>query len=324
MKKRNRRLRSIQTELLNKSREAALTAVQIFNNPQVKFKSELFIVTICIAWTYLMHAYFRKKGIEYRYFGLVKNRRVFDKTKGGAYKHWELERCLTDAQSPVDKNASNNLLFFIGLRHEIEHQMTMRIDNSLSAKFQACCLNFNTYIKQLFGENFGIDKYLSFSLQFSSINPDQVDLLSLQSDLPHHIETFVKEFEGELTEAEFNHPQYAYRVLFVPKTANRKGQADKVIEFVKADSELAGKINTTYALIKETERQKYLPSEIVAKVKKVFPKFSMYAHTVLWQERDARNLTKGYGVKVSKTWYWYDRWLKETITYCEANKEKFS
>lgn len=34
------------------------------------------------------------------------------------------------------------------------------------------------------------------------------------------------------------------------KTANRKGQADKVIEFIKADSELAKDVNKHYAVVK--------------------------------------------------------------------------
>ncbi len=48
---------SIKTELLTKSREAMLSAVGIFNNPSIKFKSETFIVLVIIAWTYLMHAF---------------------------------------------------------------------------------------------------------------------------------------------------------------------------------------------------------------------------------------------------------------------------
>lgn len=60
-KKRIRRVSSIRNELAHKSREAALAAVQIFNNPQIQFKSELFIVTMNIAWTYLLHAHFRIK-----------------------------------------------------------------------------------------------------------------------------------------------------------------------------------------------------------------------------------------------------------------------
>ena len=45
---------SIKTELLTKSREAMLSAVGIYNNPNIKFKSETFIVLAIIAWTYLM------------------------------------------------------------------------------------------------------------------------------------------------------------------------------------------------------------------------------------------------------------------------------
>ncbi len=68
MATRTRRVGSFADELVKKAREAMLTAVQIFNNPQVEFKAELFIVTSTIAWTYLLHAHFRKKGIEYRKF----------------------------------------------------------------------------------------------------------------------------------------------------------------------------------------------------------------------------------------------------------------
>lgn len=49
-----------------------------------------------------------------------------------------------------------------------------------------------------------------------------------------------------------------------------------MIEFVKADSELAKNVNQKYAIIKETERPKLRPKTIVAKMKKEgFPKFNM-------------------------------------------------
>ncbi|MBI4766870.1 MAG: DUF3644 domain-containing protein [Deltaproteobacteria bacterium] len=112
---------SFRKELIAKSREAALTAIRVFNDPQVNFKSETFIVLMIIAWTYLLHAHYREKGIEYRYYRMGLKRRIFDHTKDGVYKYWELERCLNDKNSPIDKNAANNLRFLIGLRHEIEH-----------------------------------------------------------------------------------------------------------------------------------------------------------------------------------------------------------
>ena len=47
--KRIRRVFSVKEELLKKSREAALAAVQVFNNPNVTFKSETYAVLMVIA-----------------------------------------------------------------------------------------------------------------------------------------------------------------------------------------------------------------------------------------------------------------------------------
>jgi len=319
-KKRVRRASSVAAELLTKSREAALAAVQIFNSPLITFRSEIFIVLMNIAWTYLFHAHYRKQGIEYRYFEQKGSRRIFGKTSSGAHKHWELERCINDANSPIDKDAANNLLFLIGIRHEIEHQMTSRLDGALSAKFQACCLNYNEYVKKLFGVQHGIDKHLAFSLQFSSISKDQLATLPSVDKMPAHLAAFIQGFEGSLSEEEFNSPKFAYRVLFVAKTANRKGQADQVIEFVKADSQLAQDVNKSYAVIKETERPKHLPAGIVQQMKSEgFKRFTMTSHTNLWKSLDAKNPAKRLGVRVEKSWYWYDAWIEQVRSHCQAN-----
>ena len=58
----------VKKQLLYKSREAALNAVQTFNNPLTTFKTETFIVLMNIAWMYLLHAYYRREGVEYRYY----------------------------------------------------------------------------------------------------------------------------------------------------------------------------------------------------------------------------------------------------------------
>lgn len=325
MSKRNRRIGSIRSELLHKSREAALAAVQIFNNPNITFKSESYVVLMTISWTYLLHAYFRGEKIEYRYFTQTGQRRKFHKTKHGAEKHWELERCLNDTQSPIDTATARNLRFLIGLRHEIEHQMTSRIDDLLSARFQACCLNYNEYVKKLFGNDHGIEKYLSISLQFSTISNEQKDLLEDHPELPANIQGFIKDFDASLTDEEFSDPHYAYRILFVAKTANHKGQADRVIEFVKSDSPLADTINKEYAVIKETEKRKYLPSQVVEIIQNEgFPNFSMHNHTELWQSLDAKKPKNGFGTMVaSKYWHWYERWLVVVRQHCTENRENY-
>lgn len=324
MPSRKRRIYSIQKELLEKSKEAALSAIQIYNNPQINFKAELFIVTMIIAWTYLLHAYYRREGIEYRYFRLSGSRRKFDRTKYKAYKFWELERCLNDHGCPLDKSTSDNLKFLILIRHEIEHQMTLKIDDFISAKFQACALNYNYHLKSLFGDQENISENLSFSIQFSGVSMDQIEVTSKFEDLPKNIQTCINQFEDELQPEEYNDPRYSYRLFFVPKIVNNKNKADQVIEFIRPGSETAKDMNTAYAVVKETERQKYFVREIIRLMHdEGYPKFNTYHHTQLWKEKDAKNPAKGYGVDLKSFWFWYDTWIPIVREHCQRNRDKY-
>lgn len=300
-----------------------LCAVQVFNNPNIVFKSESFIVLSNIAWTYLLHAYYREKDIDYRYFEQKAERKKYDRTKKGAYKYWELERCLSDDLCPIESSVSANLKFLIGLRHEIEHQMTSKIDDYLSARFQACCLNFNHYIKKLFDDQYGIDKHLSFSLQFSSISEDHANQLRQFTDLPPNISAYINAFDEGVSDDVFNNPKYSYRVLYVPKTVNRKGQADKVIEFIPANSPEAQGLNKEYIVIKDREKPKLLPGQVIAQMKaNGYKKFNMHHHTAAWKAVDGKNTAKGFGVQVAQTWYWYETWLAEVEKYCKLHKDE--
>lgn len=215
-------------------------------------------------------------------------------------------------------------MFLIGLRHEVEHQMTTRIDEYLSARFQACCLNYNTYVKKLFGDNYGIDQYLSFSLQFSTIKEEHANQLREFTDLPSNISAYINDFDNNLSDEDYNDIKYSYRVLYVPKSVNRKGQADKVIEFIPANSPEAEGLNKEYVLVKEREKRKYLPGDVCKKMRENrYPKFNSYQHTLLWKEMDAKNPQKGFGTQVAKTWYWYDNWIQIVENHCKESGNKY-
>lgn len=262
-----RKYHSVKDELVRKSREAMLAAVQVYNNPHITFKAESFITLAVISWTYLLHAYYRGKGVDYRYYQIKGKRKYYDKTKYGAYKHWELERCLNEKLCPIDQDTRTNLKFLIGVRHEIEHQMTDSVDEYLSAKIQACAINFDYYITKLFGDKYRMSEELALVIQFAPLSPDQGELLRNNDHITTNVKNYVVDFEEDLTDETLRSSKYAYRVLFVPITAKRERQADQVIEFIKPGSEMAEGIDKTIALISETEKPKYLPSQIVALMK---------------------------------------------------------
>lgn len=176
-----------------------MTAVQVFNNPQVEFKSELFIVTTVIAWTYLLHAYYRKLGIDYR-----------------------------------------------------------QLDSRHKGKRR---------------------KYLT----------------------------------------EYDDSRFSYRVAFVQKVTNSKSAADQLFQLIPPGTEVSEAMNK--AFLKETEKIKYRPKTIVAQMQaEGFVKFSLHKHTLMWQEKDAKNPKHQYGTQVEAQWYWYKPWLKQVREHCQKEE----
>lgn len=309
-------------ELLIKAREAMIAAVHTFNGAGLTFRAELFIVTAIIAWTYLLHAWFRREGIDYRHTENRGGQKVVTKTPGGADKFWELGQCLKNPRCPVEQGVKDNLAFLLELRHEIEHRSTNRIDDAVSAKLQACCINFNDAIKELFGTQYALERRLPIALQFVTFSPDQRAILKRAGGLPRNVEMKMGEFEGHLTPEQQADPRYAFRVFMVGKTANRAPNADLAVEIIPPGSEVAEKFNIA---LKEVEKKKYLPSEIVKAMKaEGWDRFTMESHTRLWKKLDGKNPVKGYGaVAVGKTWCWYETWLKRVREECEQYPDRY-
>jgi len=310
-------------ELLIKAREAMIAAVHIFNSAGLTCRAELFIVTSIIAWTYLLHAWFKREGVDYRYYKNQGGQRVVVLTPSGAERYWDLSQCLANAKCPLDKVVKGNLGFLSELRHEIEHRATSRIDDAVSAKLQACCINFNDAIKKHFGSQYGLERRLPIALQFVTFSADQRAVLKKASSLPRHLETMMETFEQQLTDQERADPRFAFRVFMVHRTANRAPGADLAVEIVAPDSDDAAEINRV--LLKEVEKPKYIPTQIVNKMREEgFDKFNLAAHSRLWNELDAKNPGKGYGtVAFGRQWVWYETWLTRVREECNRHPKRY-
>ena len=166
----------------------------------------------------------------------------------------------------------------------------------------------------------------AFTLQFRNFTTTEAPE-EAETPLPSNIVKYLQEFDAELSDEEISSPHFRRRFLFVPVVTSKKTQADEVIEFVRADSELGKSINDSYqkVLLKEVERPKQLPGQIVKLIhEEGYDRFSMHHHTRLWKILDAKNPGKGYGVLVAKTWYWYDRWLDVVRSHCVDNETKYA
>jgi len=303
-------------ELLIKAREAMIAAVHIFNSAGLTFRAELFVVSAIIAWTYLLHAWFKREGIDYKY--------PEKKTKAGAERYWELGKCLKHARCPVETGASKNLELLLEIRHEIEHRSTTRIDDALGAKLQACCINFNEVLKKEFGAQHGLEKRLPIALQFVSFGADQRAALKKATDLPAHVASTIDAFEHGLTEDQMKDPAYRIKVGFLPIAAKKPGAADTAVEVFAPGSEEAAALEKL--IFKDRDRERYPSGKVVEMVKRRgFPNFEMHHHTKLWQQLDAKNPGKGYGRlgDYKGTWVWFDRWVERVLEYCDSEADRF-
>ena len=308
-------------ELLVKAREAMIAAVHTFNGAGLHFRAELFIVTAIVAWTYLLHAWFRRQGIDYRYrdSGGSKN-----KTRKGAERYWDLIKCLKHQRCPLSPGVAMNLRFLIELRHEIEHRSTGRIDDTISAKLQACCINFNEAITRLFGSRFGLDRRLPIALQFVTFGADQRSELKQAHDLPANIPRQIDSFEASLSADEYKDPAYRYRVAFVPVVRNRVSSSDAAVEFVKADSAEAQEVSRI--LLKEVEKPRYTAKEVWQKMQaEGFTSFNQHAHTRLWQQMEAKDPSKGFGRPgdYQGTWVWFENWVERVRAHCRESADRY-
>lgn len=312
----------LEDELLIKSREAMLAAVQTFNSGGLNFRSELFIVSAVIAWTYLLHSWYKKEGIDYWYKNADGTPRPI--RRNGPVKYWELGYCLRRNDCPLPLPVRKNLEFIIEIRDEIEHRMTTNIDVSIGAKLQACCLNYNTAIMEYFGQQYGLEKRLPLALQFVTFNSDQRNALKSQRNLPAHISTMMQTFEDGLTNELRLDSSYAYRVLLVPKSANHLSGSDEAVELVREGSEDAE--NISRVLMKEVTKSRFPRDRIIELVRNAgFPRFSSHWHTQLVRQLDAKNVAHGFGTTgdYRNSWVWYQKWLDRVLAHCEEQGDRY-
>lgn len=280
------------------------SAVVTFNNPSLKWKTEIFIVNAIIAWTYLLHAYYRTKEIDYRY--TRHGQPVL--TDDGREKHWELTKCLSVQECPLPQPVKSNLSYLIAIRNEIEHRLSDNVDRFVEPKLQACALNFDHWMCEWFGDECSIADELAFAIQFAEISLRDHRAIVGNKGLPAVVESVNRLIEARMDDDEYNDPQYSYRVFVVPKVANNRKNADQAVNYAAAGSAVE-------MALREVERPKYTAGQIVKKMKdEGFNAFSLYGKggfVSIWKEMDGKNPKLGLGVTIAGVWYWYDKMVGE-------------
>ena len=294
------RLNFYDDERLIRAREAMISATQVFNSAGLKFKTELFAVLANISWTYLLHEYYERKGIS---------------ITGDDGRSLLLSKMIQRRDCPISKGAVNNLKAIKKIRDDVEHLLLGKSDVQWQPIYQACCLNFEKAITELFGKRLSLSEELSFALQFSKIDFDQIGELN-KYDLPPHIKSLNAELNANLSEDELKDLDYQFRVVYT-FDASTKGRAH--IEFVNPESAEGKEISTVLSKQKiADDLYPYKPNAVCGIVsKKTGKSFSSIDHTKAWRHFEVRPNVRAKNPEVTNKEYCIYHVAHNDYTYSE-------
>lgn len=258
-------------ERLIRAREAMMLGVQVFNSPMLKFKTEVFAMLANVAWTYLMHEYYIRKG---------------EVITGDDGKAIELNKMLRRNDSPFSTGVTKNLNDLKKIRDEVEHRLFGKSDGKWLSLFQACCLNFDKVLCDLFGEQLSLKNELSFALQFAKLSVDQI--ITVQGfDVPENIEALDARLAEDKSEEELDDLEYRFRVVYTLDSASKR---QSHIKFVNPGSEEGLEIRNVLVKHKPADEMfPYKPGKVFRLVsKKSGVIFSLHNHTQAWRKFKVR------------------------------------
>ena len=207
--------------LLAKSRESALAAVRVYNDPDAGFRTETFVVLMVIAWNSLLQAMLERSNVDY-YERDKSGARV---VVGGSEKvlgTWELvQLALGDDEY---RAVRANLDFFLGLRNQISHRYLPALDVAVAGEAQAMLLNLENLLVAQFGEEAALGDRLAVPLQLSGFR-NEGSLRSLrkaQAQLPANVSNFLASHRTGVDDDVLASSEYCLQIFFVPVPSEQR------------------------------------------------------------------------------------------------------
>jgi hypothetical protein len=275
--------------LLDKSREAALLGVQIYNNPLISFRTPGYIVQMIIAHTALFHAVFERNGVPYWYNKPDGSPEIID----GDKKAWDITKCLQEYYPKSTLPEVENLRAMIAIRNKIEHRFIPQLDALFSGKCQALLMNYEQILVKEFGDFFALGTNLALALQFSAYSTDQQAVLrKAQSREYEAVRCFAEQYDAALDPDIVKDLRYSFRAFLIPKIGNHAKSSDVAIQYIKYDPDKPEKMaeyEKQIALIRDKQVPvanlgMYKPSQVATEVsRRAGIKFSINDHTSAWK-----------------------------------------
>lgn len=152
--------------LIDKSKEAFIMAIEIYNKPSIKYRLEGFSFFICNAWELMLKAHvINKFGEDAVYYPDKKNRTI------------TLENCIqkifTNEKAPLRKNLEK----IVELRNTSTHFITEEYEAVYVPLLQACVFHFVDKMKEFHGVDMTEvipENFITLSVRLRSLNETEI------------------------------------------------------------------------------------------------------------------------------------------------------
>lgn len=153
------KVNSVADRLVTKSIEAFILALEIYNKPTIRYRTEGFAFFICNAWELMLKAYIIKtKGEDAVYYKNSEDRTL------------SLRDCIATVFTNEKGNLRINLENILRLRDTSTHFVTEEYETIYAPLFQACVMNLAAKIKEF--HNVDITRHIAQNFLTLNINVD--------------------------------------------------------------------------------------------------------------------------------------------------------
>lgn len=243
-------MNKLEDKLVEKSIEAFILGLEVYNKPTIKYRIEGFSFFIVNAWELMLKATLLKRG-ESIYFADKPDRTL------------SVENVIRKIYTDKNTRIRLNLEKIIELRNISTHYITEDYEIKYAPLFQACVLNFVNEIQRF--HNIDITKYiaqnfLTISARYEPLSNEEIKM----KYSPEIAEKLIKQSnEIDVLSAEYNSDKFAINIrqnLYITK---KKSEADFV---VGVDSRADAKVSIVKDLKDPSDTHKYSYKNVITAV----------------------------------------------------------
>jgi len=198
----------------------------------------------------------------------------------------ELSKLLRRKDCPLSKGIKQNLRDLKEIRDAVEHRLFGKSDGKWLSLFQACCLNFDKTLCDLYSEKLSLQNDLAFALQFAKLNVEQITTVQ-GYDIPKYIEALDARLNKSLDEDDLKNLEYRFRVIY---TLDSGSKSNSHMKFVNPDSAEGKEIRNVLVKHKpDDELYPHKPNVICQIItNETGYKFTLHNHTQAWRKFKVR------------------------------------